>query len=447
MTLRIKIVLALVALATVATVAIGFTSYAGTRGELNRSIDRSLNEAATRLLPFVARGELPNDRRGPNIGRTPGFEQIIVQVIDADARVLVRPRDNDLPISENDRELAASGVAGRRSTRDVTVAGEAHRMLTISTDRGAIQLARATGENQQSLNTIGKRTMLAVLIVAVVAALLGWLIGRQITRRLHRLTAVAGVVASTGRLDVEVPVQGNDEAGQLGRAFSGMLGALSRSKREQQQLVQDAGHELRTPLTSLRTNVSVLRRFDSLPLAAREQLVADLDSETRELTDLVNELVELATDRRDDEPMQLASLGDVAERAAARVRRRTSRNVVVTSDRGEFDGGELMLRPNGIERAVLNLIDNAAKFAPDGPIEVSVVGGSVQVRDHGQGVEPADLPHVFDRFFRATNARSRPGSGLGLAIVRSVVEGHGGTVSAANAPDGGAIIGFTLPGA
>ena len=130
--------------------------------------------------------------------------------------------------------------------------------------------------------------------------LLGWFIALTVTRRLERLALVAGEVASTGRLDVDVPVDGRDETGRLGRAFSGMLDALHRSKREQQQLVQDAGHELRTPLTSLRTNVSVLRRrFDNLPADAREQLLNDLDSETRELTDLVNELVELATESRD----------------------------------------------------------------------------------------------------------------------------------------------------
>ena len=271
--------------------------------------------------------------------------------------------------------------------------------------------------------------------------LLGWLIAHGITRRLERLTSVAGVVATTGRLDVDVPTDGNDETGQLGRALSGMLSALHSSREEQHRLVQDASHELRTPLTSLRTNVAVLRRkFAGLDEASREQLLADLDSETRELTDLVNELVELATDRRDDEPVQPLRLADVVERAAARARRRTGRTVVVDADDTVCDG-----RPGALERAVQNLVDNACKFAAEGDVEVCVVGGRVSVRDHGPGLAADDIPHLFDRFYRSLEMRSRPGSGLGLAIVKSVVEAHGGDVFAGNAAGGGAEIGFWLP--
>ncbi|MEQ1701134.1 MAG: sensor histidine kinase, partial [Ilumatobacteraceae bacterium] len=146
------------------------------------------------------------------------------------------------------------------------------------------------------------------------------------------------------------------------------------------------------------------------------------------------------TDRRDDEAIQPVRLGDVAERAAARARRRFGRDVIVAADETVIDG-----RPNGLERATQNLIDNACKFAPDGPIEVSIAGGVVLVRDHGPGLVADDIPHLFDRFYRSVEMRSKPGSGLGLSIVKSVVEQHGGTVHAGNAPGGGAELGFTLP--
>ena len=133
-------------------------------------------------------------------------------------------------------------------------------------------------------------------------------------------------------------------------------------------------------------------------------------------------------------------MADVVERAAARARRRFGRDVVVTSDGSMVDG-----RPNGLERATQNLIDNACKFAPDGPIEVSVSAGTVVVRDHGPGLVEADIPQLFDRFYRSVEMRSKPGSGLGLSIVKSVVEGHGGTVFARNAAGDGAELGFTLP--
>jgi two-component system sensor histidine kinase MprB len=224
-----------------------------------------------------------------------------------------------------------------------------------------------------------------------------------------------------------------------------MLGALARSRDQQQQLVQDAGHELRTPLTSLRTNVAVLRRMEDLAPDARRQLVDDLDSETRELTALVNELVELATDRRDDEPAQDCDLGGLAEQAAARVRRRSGRDVTVVKD-----GSLVACRPSAIDRAIVNLIDNAAKFSASGGtkgavIDVVVEGGRVAVSDRGPGIPAADLSHIFDRFYRSVASRSLPGSGLGLAIVRDIVESHGGTVFAEAREGGGSTVGFALP--
>jgi two-component system sensor histidine kinase MprB len=366
---------------------------------------------------------------------------VLLQVIKADGTIVLRPSSGALPVSSADIAVAASNDPNASVQHDVEIDGEPFRMYTVKFGTGAAQLARSLSESQRALEHILKSTLWAALLVVIVSLLLGWLIALQVTRRLERLTDVAGQVASTGRLDIEVPVDGSDETGQLGRAFSGMLDALQRSKRDQQQLVQDAGHELRTPLTSLRTNVSVLRRrFESLPPDAREQLLSDLDSETRELTDLVNELVELATDQRDDEVVQTVYLADVAERVATRARRRFTREVVVAADRSNLTG-----RANALERAMQNLVDNACKFAPEGVVEVTVENGTVTVRDHGPGLVAADIPHLFDRFYRSVEMRSKPGSGLGLSIVKSVVELHQGSVFARNAPDGGAVLGFTVP--
>ncbi|MEY2522444.1 MAG: two-component system, OmpR family, sensor histidine kinase MprB, partial [Ilumatobacteraceae bacterium] len=183
----------------------------------------------------------------------------------------------------------------------------------------------------------------------------------------------------------------------------------------------------------------------SLAPEARQQLVADLDSETKELTALVNELVELATDRRDDEPAQECDLAALCEQAAARVRRRTGREITVVGD-----GSLVSCRPSAIDRAVINLIDNAAKFSAAGSssasvIEVDVKQGRVAVSDRGPGIPVDDLTHIFDRFYRSIGSRSLPGSGLGLAIVRDIVESHGGTVFAVAREGGGSTVGFTLP--
>ena len=424
MSLRLKIVLALTLLAAGATAAIGIVSYTSTKHELEETVDKSLDEAARNLQERPSLGDPDGDDDDPpgrpGHDRPRSFEQVLYQVIDVNGVVQRSGQYDELPVGDADLAVAASADPNASARFDVTIDGESYRMLTVKAENGAVQLARSLAESQKSVERILRSTLVAVVVVALLSALLGWLIARQVTRRLLRLTTAAGVVADTGRLDVA---------------------ALQASKHEQHQLVQDASHELRTPLTSLRTNVAVLRRrHDQLSAESRDQLLADLDSETRELTDLVNELVELATDRRDDESMQPVRLADVAERAAARARRRFGREVVVQADESAVDG-----RPNGLERATQNLVDNACKFAPAGLIEVSVVAGTVRVRDHGPGLVADDIPHLFDRFYRSVAMRSMPGSGLGLSIVKSVVDAHGGSVFAANAPDGGAELGFTIP--
>ncbi|MEQ1700871.1 MAG: HAMP domain-containing protein, partial [Ilumatobacteraceae bacterium] len=297
MSLRLKIVLALTLLACGATAAIGFVSYTSTKHELQETVDKSLDSAARSVQGRAELGQPDgddDDLGGPNNGR-PGhqdrprsFEQVLYQVIDSKGTVLLNGQSYELPVSERDLAVAASADPNARTRYDVEIDGEQYRVLTVKSEYGAVQLARSLAESQKSVERILGSTLLSVAVVALLSALLGWLIALQVTRRLSRLTVAAGEVANTGRLDVEVPVDGADETGQLGRAFSGMLAALSASKREQHQLVQDAGHELRTPLTSLRTNVSVLRRrYEQLSPDSREQLLQDLDSETRELTDLV----------------------------------------------------------------------------------------------------------------------------------------------------------------
>ena len=134
-------------------------------------------------------------------------------------------------------------------------------------------------------------------------------------------------------------------------------------------------------------------------------------------------------------------MGELTARVAARAAQRSGREVRVTADDTVVVG-----RSRALERAVTNLVGNALKFDPNGTIEVTCTGGVVEVADRGPGIDEVDLPHVFDRFYRATAARSRPGSGLGLAIVADVVTRHGGRVWAANRDGGGAVVGFSLPG-
>ncbi|MEU8585704.1 HAMP domain-containing sensor histidine kinase [Streptomyces sp. NPDC048664] len=380
-----------------------------------------------------------------------------------------------LPVGGDDTRIAEAATAGKLvEHKNVDVDGDVYRVATVALGRGkgAVQVAQELSSTEDLLRSLQQRTALLMGAVVIAAGLFGWWLARRITRRLVRLAGAAEDVARTRRLgNIEVPVTGNDEVARLGRSFDRMLGRLAQSEEDQRRLVQDAGHELRTPLTSLRTNISLLRRIDELPPAAREELVADLALESRELTDLVNELVDLAAGQSDTEPVQRLSLADLAEDAATIVRRRTGRDIVVHA-RGDttVDG-----RSTSLQRAVSNLLENAAKFDRDGeaPIEIAVTGPRrplphedaaeprtgvrgeprrtpqaggvrVEVLDRGPGIEEVDLLRVFDRFYRAADARSLPGSGLGLSIVQDVAVWHGGAAFASRREGGGAVIGFTV---
>jgi two-component system, OmpR family, sensor histidine kinase MprB len=438
--LRVKLAIAMVALAVGASVAVGAASYVSTGSQLRDQIDDSLDDAAQRVLNAPA-GELPG--RPPSGPRSLGpddfrsFTQILVQQLDPDGSIAAQ-NSIELPVADGERAIAA-GIRGNAVRRDVVIDSEQYRMLTVGTGRGAVQLARSLDETERVLDSILRRTLVIVVLMAALALLLGVVIAQQVTRRLIRLTHAATTVAHSGDLEVEVPVDGKDETGRLGQAFNGMLASLARSRRAQHQLVQDAGHELRTPLTSLRTNVSVMQRYDELSPASRQRLLADVESETRELSALVNELVELATDQRDLEAPTTVVIGPVAEAVADRARRRSNRAVTVSAD-----AEPVVVRAQSFERAISNLVENALKFS-DGPVEVVARHGRVEVRDRGPGIGDADLPRVFDRFYRADAARSQPGSGLGLAIVRDMAESHGGTVFVEPREGGGTVIGFQLP--
>ena len=441
MSLRLKLVLALVALSTAATAAIGLFTYRTTAHQLEEQVDRSLLDATNGLaqrperLPPRIQGDDPDDRRGFR-----SETDVVVQLLGPDGEP-VASDGGSLPVEDIDVTVAGSERA-LNVRRDVTVDDDRYRMLTAGYGNGlgAVQTARSLEEVERVLAGLRSSILMAALVVTLVAASLGWLIARQVTRRLVRLTAAAEQVTATRQLDVEVPVSGTDETGRLGSAFNEMLTALARSKQDQQRLVQDAGHELRTPLTSLRTNVYALRRSDQLSPEQQDQVLDDLEGETAELTRLIDEVVELATDRRGDEAEEQIRLGALVERVAGRSAQRSGREVLVGAD-----GTVVLGRPLALERAVGNLVENALKFDQDGPIAVACSQGRVEVADRGPGFDDEDLPRVFDRFYRSTAARSRPGSGLGLAIVADIVGQHGGEVYARNREGGGAVVGFTIP--
>ncbi|MEV7773397.1 ATP-binding protein [Kitasatospora sp. NPDC086791] len=440
--------LAFAAIAALVAVLIGALGYHAAARLIRDDESADFNAAVASVEQQVGREALfPGDFAGPS-GLSADLLRPIrasSQALDPEARVLPGTARLDLPSTPADRELARAEEPGRTATGMRRLHGDALRVGVVSLGgrRGAVQIIQQVGPIEHLLAALRARTATLVAVVAVLAGGAGWLLARGISGRLVRLTAAAELVATSGRLDVPVPASGTDEVGRLGRAFDRMLVRLATVKENQRRLVQDAGHELRTPLTSLRTNLAVLPALDRLPPAERAALMADLAEEARELTQLVEELVALAADRRADELPTEVALAEVVRAAAAQARRRSDREILV-----DADDTVVTARPDALARAVGNLLDNAAKFDPAGagPIEVVVRGRRVEVRDRGPGIDEADLDRVFDRFYRATAARSLPGSGLGLAIVHEVARSHGGAAFAANREGGGAVIGFTLDG-
>ncbi len=405
MNLRWKIALASASVTLVATAAVGVISYQSTSDRLVDEVDRSIASAAGQLVGRPSSG-----------GQVPTRDFLsvyAVRLLDVDGATIASSFAGEVPVT--DSVMAIVGSPRQAEWATTSVDGERYRIYTIGAQNGAVQIARGLDEVDAVLDDVRRRTLILVAAVSLAAATLGWLIAGTVTAPVRRLTIAAEDVGTSGRLDVDVPGAGSDEVGRLGAAFRRMLDALAVSRAEQQRLVQDAGHELRTPLTSLRTNLSVLRRHPDMQPDMQRQILDDLDSEMAELTELVNELVTVASGDSSDQPIEALVLGELASEVASRVSRRRSREITVASD---ATGRPPIVRgPRaGLDRAIANLIDNACKFdQTGGPIEVVVDAGSLSVLDRGPGIPEADLAKVFDRFHRADTARrdarvgTRPG--------------------------------------
>lgn len=302
---------------------------------------------------------------------------------------------------------------------------------TIGGQQVAVQSITPIGDEESALSALKWKLALVAVAGIFLALLAGLLVARSALVPVRRLTRVAEHVGKTGDLSVRLPAEGRDEVGRLGRAFNKMAAALAQSRDRQQRLIADAGHELRTPLTSMRTNVDLMLRSErsgrALPDGRREAMLESVDQQLHELSGLVTDLLELS---RSAEGGQRRTMKVALHEAVGRaVQRARLRGPGLTFD-VEVEPWYVQGDPTGLDRAVVNLLDNAVKFSPPGGVvTVRLKRGEYSVTDQGPGIDPQDLPKVFERFYRSDSARSLPGSGLGLAIVAQVAKESGGTVS------------------
>nr|WP_229686886.1 HAMP domain-containing sensor histidine kinase [Longimycelium tulufanense] len=381
-----------------------------------------------------------------------GAADLKVAVVRADGWA-AWPKGSDRPPLGREEVAVARGLTVE-SKRTAHQNADTYRVVAVPAPGGtALVMAQDMSATDR---TLAKLSVVFVVVGGagiLLAAAAGTAVARTGLRPVQQLTAATERVARTGDLQ-PIPVSGDDELARLTQSFNTMLGALAESQEQQRRLVADAGHELRTPLTSLRTNLELLiasERPGAPHLAEhdREEIYADVRAQLGELSTLVGDLVELA---REDPPQVVhepVELVDVVERALDRARRRASSGVTFDV---RLQPWSMLGDASALERAVLNLLDNAAKWSPPGGVvrvALRPVGdGTVvlEVADGGPGINEADLPYVFERFYRSSEARTLPGSGLGLAIVKQVAERHGGRAYAGRAPEGGALLSLRLPG-
>jgi len=442
MSFRARLALVAAAAVALAVVLASAVVYIVVRDELRGTVDDALRDRAAEISHFPLRAIEEGDRpvlEGPGLGGAPGY----IQVVQSDGTT-IRPPDETVELPVSDHVLSVANGKGGPFFSDTHVSDVHLRVFTIPGSSGfAVQIARPLTEVDQSLDRIRFYLILIALGGIAVAATLGLAVTRAAVAPVRRLTEASERVTETGDLSERIDSRGQDELSRLASSFNTMLAALEQSTRAQRQLVADASHELRTPLTSLRTNIEVLAGNRSLPAGERERLLHDVVEQLGEMTTLIAELIELA---RGDQPLaepEDVRLDLIAADAVDRARRNRPNITFTTSFAESLVHGDRAT----IERAVGNLLDNAAKWSPPaGEVEVTVDEGEVIVRDHGPGIDEEDLPFVFDRFYRARSARGMLGSGLGLAIVRQVAEAHGGSVLAERAEGGGTRMTLRLNG-
>jgi two-component system sensor histidine kinase MprB len=349
---------------------------------------------------------------------------------------------------------------------DELAVAQGRRIQSLRTDRArdlrvaavpagpgtALVVARGLDATRTTLSRLSVVFTLVGGAGVLLAAAAGTAVAQGGLRPVQRLTEATERVGRTGNLQ-PIAISGDDELARLTASFNSMLAAVAESQERQRRLVADAGHELRTPLTSLRTNLELLAASDrpdapSLSEQDRKEISDDVRAQVEELSALVGDLVELA---REDAPQVVhepVELREVVERALARAGRRAP-DVHFEVDLVPWS---LLGDANALERAVLNLLDNAVKWSPPGAtvhVRLRPTGHGtavVDVADAGPGIAEADLPYIFERFYRSSAARTMPGSGLGLAIVAQVATRHGGSVRASRRPAGGTLMTLELPG-
>lgn len=447
MSLRRRIAAAAAVAVAAVAVAVAVISYVSTRSHLIGEVKTELRIRAQVFLGPHQSGGGPGGGQGEPGGAqgfaTPGPPEPggaigDFQVVEPNGKIVFWS-SVQLPLNQHVLSIARSGVGS--FFYDARV-GSNHTHYEIyavwdADDHHVVMVALPLTDDDAVLSGLLLPYGLLIGGGVLLALLLGLAISRSALRPIEQFVAkterVTRALESPARLEETDAV----ELRRLAKSFNQTLDALERSIDAQRNLVADASHELRTPIAALRSNVQIFLESDRLPVGERELLQESILAELDELTQLVADVVELARGSAPSLHREPIELDLVVREAAERAGRRAPQ---MTFDL-DLEPTLVQGNPDTIGRAVTNVIDNARKWSPaGGTIEVRLSDGTLSVRDHGPGFNESDLAHVFDRFYRAADARRLPGSGLGLAIVEQAAESHGGHATALNAAAGGALV-------
>jgi len=434
---------AALAVAAVA-IAVAVIGYVSTRSHLIGELQSELRARAQQFLePHPGGGgggpETGSGKGGPQPrfqvpGQPLGGAAGYFQVVSPDGRVVF---GGELPVTPQVLAIARRGSGSFFA--DAHVRGTHVEIYTVwdPADRHVVQVALPLTDDDAVLRGMLLPYGLLIAGGVLLALMMGYAISRSALAPIERFVARTERVTSELEHPARLEEADAIELRRLARSFNQTLDALERSIESQRQLVADASHELRTPIAALRSNIQIFLESGRLPREEREGLQESILAELDELTQIVADVLELARGSAPATRLERVELDVLVREAVERARRRAPQLAFEVEAEPTLLTGD----PDRIARAVGNVIDNARRWSPEeGVVEVRLRDGTLTVRDHGPGFPAADLPRVFDRFYRAANARRMPGSGLGLAIVRQAAEAHGGWARAANAPDGGAVV-------
>ncbi|WP_327253562.1 sensor histidine kinase [Streptomyces sp. NBC_01244] len=444
--LRSRLALLVTVAVALAVAAVACVSWFMVRTQLNDQLNSSLRSTNARAQASQTLNRLGCQDKVPGPFENNLSAQVQI-VLPAGGRCWVDGK-NTLPVTDYDLDVA-KGVRGATLYDGKTTDGTPVRVYTQPVELSAgpaaqnsiaaISVAKPLSDITEPLSTLAWVLLFVSAVGILGAGVAGLWVARTGLRPVDELTGAVEHIARTEDLTVRIPDEGDDEIARLSRSFNSMTAALASSQERQAQLIADAGHELRTPLTSLRTNIELLARSEetgrAIPPEDRKELLASVKAQMTELASLIGDLQELSRpDAAAPGPLGVVALHEIAGAALSRARLRGPELDFDSDLAPWYVRGEAA----ALERAVVNVLDNAVKFSPPGStVTVSLRAGELTVRDRGPGIPADDLPHVFERFWRSPSARALPGSGLGLSIVARTVQRAGGAAELRAPADGG----------